>query len=132
LDPDTQCARAFKLNSACVNASDCAASSANNNNSKLLLSWLALLIDHKAVMASPSYPLRLQRGDPHTKFTDFLQDVVAHRSRSANFIGIISPSPCSDLDTSGVFHFPKSKLSCHSYRSASVGYVIFDVAVVRF
>jgi hypothetical protein len=39
----------------------------------------------------------------------------------------------SDLDTSGwVFHFPKSKLSCHSYRSASVGHVIFDVVVVRF
>ena len=31
-----------------------------------------------------------------------------------------------------VFHFPKSKLSCHSYRSAPVGYVIFDVVIVRF
>ena len=31
-----------------------------------------------------------------------------------------------------VFRFPKSKLSCHSYRSAPVGYVIFDVVVVRF
>jgi hypothetical protein len=36
------------------------------------------------------------------------------------------------LTQAEVFHFPKSKLCCHGHRSAPVGYVIFDVAVVRF
>jgi hypothetical protein len=36
------------------------------------------------------------------------------------------------LTQAEVFHFPKSKLSRHGYRSGPVGYVTFDVAVVRF
>src|ERR1700682_2647012 len=86
-------------------------------------------------MASPSYPLRLQRGDPHTKFPDFLQDVVAHRSRRqlagksltasrpahlglASLLAFDRPISLgsyplrlqSDLDTSGGLPFSKIKI----------------------